>query len=138
MKVNGKRTKLQISYHDGTKQRIHEMIAEESGPGMKFFGMLEEMEVVQAVSLYLNSHGFPVKKTVTYTRETGNDILAVAADGTEMIVEAKGQTSSDKTTKKYGMEFSRSQKEDHLGRALLESCQNISKGRFAGIRLPAN
>lgn len=47
--------------------------------------------------------------------------------GKEIWIEAKGQTSSKEGSRRYGKEFSRSQKEDHLGRALLKCCQYISE-----------
>jgi len=72
------------------------------------------------------------------TSEHGPDIVARSVVGREIWVEAKGRTSSKEGTNRFGKEFSRNQKEDHLGRALLKCCEYLSQrsDMIVGIGLP--
>jgi len=54
------------------------------------------------------------------------------------LIEAKGQTSSEPRTKRYGKEFNRNQKFDHVAKAsyVAMRLQNEYKSAEIGIALP--
>jgi len=89
-------------------------------------GVITENDVIERVSAYLAQRNWRVESTAS-TFEHGPDVIARSDVGKEIWIEAKGQTSSKEGSRRYGKEFSRSQKEDHLGRALLKCCQYISE-----------
>jgi|SRR5207249_2350121 len=98
---------------------------------------LEEMEVIDAVRIYLETKSFEINRVVSATTEHGTDIVATSPRGKQIIkIEAKGQTSSDESSKRFGKEFNKNQKEDHLGRALLKCLGYLDGGFAAGIALP--
>ena len=98
---------------------------------------IKEMEVVEAVRKYLETKGFKINRVVADITERGTDIVATSPSQKMIIkIEAKGQTSSDKRSKRYGKEFNANQKEDHLGRALLKCLGYLDEGSAAGIALP--
>ncbi len=100
---------------------------------------LKEMEIVEAVRDHLVSRGFDVNRMVRKATEKGTDIIAISPSKKKMIkIEAKGQTSSNVRSKRYGKEFTRNQKEDHLGRALLKCLSYLDEGFAAGIALPGD
>ena len=101
---------------------------------------LTENDVISAVVSFLQKRGFTDIKTKN-TSQTGTDIEAIFPDGrTRLYGEAKGETSSKEGTPRYGIGFDTSQKEDHLGVALLWACQELSEKRDypfrIGIALP--
>jgi len=98
---------------------------------------LKEMEVIEAVHGFLKTRGFEINHTVKNTTERGTDIIATSSIGKKIIkIETKGQTSSDKSSKRFGKEFDTNQKEDHLGRALLKFLGYLDQGYAPGIVLP--
>ena len=98
---------------------------------------LGEMEVIEAVLKYLKTNRFEINHVVEYTAEHGTDIVATSPIHKRTIkIEAKGQTSSDKNSKRFGKEFNTKQKEDHLGRALLKCLGYVDEGFAAGIAIP--
>ena len=98
---------------------------------------LGEMEVVEAVRSYLETKGSKINRVVRNTTERGADIVATSPSENVIIkVEAKGQTSSDQGSKRFGKEFDKNQKEDHLGRALVKCLGYLDEGFGAGIALP--
>jgi hypothetical protein len=102
--------------------------------------LLGEMDVIQSVVEYLESEKrYTIEKVVRSVIDRGTDIIVNSPKLKALLmIEAKGQTSSKKYTSRFGDEFSKNQKEDHLGRALLRSLQYISQGKMAGIALPAD
>lgn len=91
--------------------------------------MLKEGEVVDAVCLFLQSEGYEIVQRLQ-TREKGDDIVAERRCGDRlerMVVEAKGQTSSDPKSKRYGKPFSDAQVRDHVGAALAKACEAWSR-----------
>jgi hypothetical protein len=86
--------------------------------------MITENDVVKHMVAYLSKNWRVIRSATT--SQHGPDIIA-RSDGRELWIEAKGQTSSKEGTKRYGKEFNRNQKEDHLGRALLKCCQYLSE-----------
>ena len=64
---------------------------------------IKEMEVVEAVRKYLETKGFKINRVVADITERGTDIVATSPSQKMIIkIEAKGQTSSDKRSKRYG------------------------------------
>jgi len=101
--------------------------------GMSWLG---EMEVVEAVRSYLETKGFKINRMVRNTTERGADIVATSPSENVIIkAEAKGQTSSDQGSKRFGKEFDKNQKEDRLG-ALVKCLGYLDEGFGAGIALP--
>lgn len=80
--------------------------------------MLTENAVIRAVKAHLQAAGYRVDKTRS-TLERGIDLEAVnSATGRRLLVEAKGGTSSKKTTARYGKRFTRNQARSHVSVAL--------------------
>ncbi len=79
--------------------------------------MLDENDVVDAICEYLPSEGYQVVARKTTTQQ-GVDLVAVDSSGAKLLIEAKGQTSSKRTSKRYGKPFSPSQLLDHTAKAL--------------------
>jgi Holliday junction resolvase-like predicted endonuclease len=82
--------------------------------------MLTENDIINFVIHYLKNNGYNILKK-SKTNEKGIDIVAVHPDKGKCFVEAKGETSSKKGTKKYGKPFNKSQIRDHIGSALLQT-----------------
>jgi len=82
--------------------------------------MLTENDVVKIVSHYLIIKGYEVL-TESKTTEKGIDIIAIHPEKGKCFVEAKGETSSKKGTKRYGKPFNRNQIKDHIGSVLLQT-----------------
>ncbi len=99
---------------------------------------LTETEVLDAVEIYLTHRGFTIQSRVPMVRAHGDDLVAVAPSGRILYVEAKGQTSEQPHTQRFGQEFTRNQKEDHLGRALVKATRCVSEGGRFAIALPGD
>jgi hypothetical protein len=87
--------------------------------------VITENKVVEVVAGYLTAKNWRIVSTAK-TIQHGPDVVALSSSGREIWIEAKGQTSSKQGTNRFGKEFNRNQKEDHLGRALLKCCQYLS------------
>jgi hypothetical protein len=99
--------------------------------------MLREMDVINAVCSYLQNLGYVIISKVESVQDHGIVIVAKSPrTKTRISIEAKGQTSSKSETKRYGREFTREQKRDHLGKALLKSCEFIQRNEPVAIALP--
>jgi hypothetical protein len=66
---------------------------------------LDENQVIAAVCLDLEARGFHIEQRL-HTTQQGVDIIARASDGRRVHIEAKGATSSRKTSKNYGKPYS--------------------------------
>ncbi len=101
--------------------------------------MLTENDVVTAVSDYLAQKGYKIDQALT-TSQQGIDIVATHPTYGTCLVEAKGATSSKKTSSRYGKEFDSNQIKTHVGMAILKSFQTIQLYRDAKvvIALPDN
>jgi hypothetical protein len=78
--------------------------------------MLTENDVVQAVRRTLEAEGWQITKLAT-TRQRGPDIEAIRA-GERLVVEAKGETSSLVTSKRFSLPFNSGQVLTHVSRAV--------------------
>jgi len=100
--------------------------------------MLTEMEVVNAVERYLHGRGFVTKERAPTVLSRGHDLVMESRSGTPLIVEAKGQVCSQPNAARFGQEFSRTQKEGHLARAIVLMMRSLSRGHYSAIALPGD
>jgi len=101
--------------------------------------LLREMDVIRSVARYLRDEKRYDVEAVESVYERGPDIIARSPKlKHELAIEAKGQTSSKSDSNRFGKEFNKNQKEDHLGRALVKALQFVSKGKITGIALPSD
>jgi Holliday junction resolvase-like predicted endonuclease len=84
--------------------------------------MLTENDVIKFVSKYLEDNGYDILETKK-TTEKGIDIVAEHPKKGKCFVEAKGETSSQKESNRYGEKFNKRQIKTHIGAALLMSFQ---------------
>jgi hypothetical protein len=96
------------------------------------------MQVIDAVERYLLGRGFVTKEKVPTAQSRGHDLVMEARSGALLIVEAKGQCHSQPHTARFGQEFSRNQKEGHLGRAIVSTMRSLSRGHSSAIALPGD
>ncbi len=104
--------------------------------------MLTESDVIKAVCDFLEGKGYKILQQLKES-EKGDDIIAVSADGRERVfIEAKGETSSRKTSAIYGKPFSRGQVRVHVAEAFYRAAQKLENDGVnsisAGIALPDN
>ena len=97
--------------------------------------MITENEVVESVSSKLEEIGFKIISK-SNTVQKGIDIYAIN-DEFEIMIEAKGGTTSKNTSKK-GEPFDSSQVKNHISVAILKAMQLKQKNSTAriGIALP--
>ncbi|WP_379159401.1 hypothetical protein [Paenibacillus sp. sgz5001063] len=79
--------------------------------------MITENDVIRAVCLKLDKHGFSIQQSLN-TLEKGIDVIARRNDFI-LYLEAKGETSALITSKRYGKPFNQNQIVDHVAKALL-------------------
>jgi hypothetical protein len=80
--------------------------------------MLTEEDVVDAVCDCLGRHGYRVDQRCRTTQH-GVDIIATQwTSGVTVRIEAKGETSNKKGTRRHGKPFSRNQSRVHVAAAL--------------------
>ncbi|HEY1172495.1 MAG TPA: hypothetical protein VGH19_14090 [Verrucomicrobiae bacterium] len=100
--------------------------------------MLTESDVINAVCDYLRSLECSVSCHRCET-EQGDDIEAVSPAGQTILIEAKGETSSQKHTKRFGKVFTSNQVLDHVAKAVYRACDCASRGNvLAGVAFPKN
>lgn len=101
--------------------------------------MLTENDIVESVSQFLKSKNYDIIQSLK-TNEQGIDIIA--KEGNELLfIEAKGETSSVKTSKRYGLPFTRNQIRNHISVAIFACMKVITKNQGqqnvkVGIALP--
>jgi len=94
--------------------------------------MLTENDVIKFVSIYLKDNGYKIQQALN-TTEKGIDIIANHPEKGKCFVEAKGGTSSDKKSNRYGKPFNKSQRKDHIGVALLKTFQIKQENTNANV-----
>lgn len=104
---------------------------------------LKEMDVINHVCDDLKLRGYVIIHKVLKTTDHGVDIKARTPDGRyELWVEAKGQTSSKRSSSRYTEGFDKNQEADHLGKAILKCLEYISenagKSILTGIAVPSD
>lgn len=100
--------------------------------------MLYEDDVVDAVVTYLGGHDWE-PASVAYAHQHGDDIVAVKR-GRRLVVEAKGEGSSKRSTRRYGLPFLGKQVESHVAVAVVRTMAvlSASPGALAAMALPDN
>jgi Holliday junction resolvase-like predicted endonuclease len=93
--------------------------------------------VIEAVCKHLKKNGFRIVQKLS-EMERGDDIIARSTDDVEVVIEAKGETSSKATASRHGRSFDGSQVIVHVSRALFRAAEYYSMGRVAGIAIPRN
>src|SRR5574341_2644059 len=90
--------------------------------------MLLEFDVVNAVCVELESRGYTIRQKLQ-TTQRGDDIHAVKQTPTvrELFVEAKGETSSRKTSGRFGRPFDTAQIKTHVAEALFKTALVLSR-----------
>ncbi len=86
--------------------------------------MLTENDVVQKVTDYLGSKDYKIINSLN-TYERGIDIVA-ENDTAVVYIEAKGETSSKKTSNRFGKPFSKGQIRSHISVALFATMKVIA------------
>ena len=100
--------------------------------------MLYEEHVVSSVCRFLKRNGIRIV-AVCPTRGRGEDITGLAQDRkTKITIEAKGATSSDPTSKRYGKEFNSGQVRAHVANAIYSAASHLSRGTLSGVAVPKN
>ncbi|WP_203296525.1 hypothetical protein [Luteirhabdus pelagi] len=103
--------------------------------------MLTENDIVEKLADYLKTNGYVIEQKLT-TNQTGIDLIA-ENNSEKLYIEAKGETSSLKTSNRYGKPFNRNQVKSHIGVALLATMRVITSKPAGnrtkvGIALPDN
>ena len=104
--------------------------------------MLYEDDIVDAVCSHLKQMGFIIDERRT-SLECGDDIIAKHLSGIELRIEAKGETSKQPNSSRYGKPFKRSQVLVHVGQAFYRAASmlqetSVKKGLRVGVALPHN
>ena len=100
--------------------------------------MLTENDIINAVCKYLESQGYSEISSKN-TKQQGIDIEATSPDGSKFYIEAKGETSSNPDSNRFGKPFNNNQALDHVAKATYTALKmNESKESNAkiGIALP--
>jgi hypothetical protein len=98
--------------------------------------MLYEAQVVDRVCGFLRRNNFREIVCIP-TNKRGEDIKAIAPDKTQQItIEAKGGTSSDPESKRYGKPFDSKQVLDHVAKAVYCAARYSLSGRLSGVAFP--
>ncbi|GAA4456894.1 hypothetical protein [Rurimicrobium arvi] len=103
--------------------------------------MLTETDVIEKLSEYFIQLDYQIIQKLTL-RQKGIDIIAKDVEGTFIYIEAKGETSGTKNTKRFGRPFNGNQIWSHVSVALLKSLTTINeqygKEIRAGMAFPEN
>ena len=100
--------------------------------------MLTENDIIKAVCKHLQLQGYSQISSKN-TKQHGIDIEATRPDGSKFYIEAKGETSSNTKSKRFGKPFKNSQALDHVAKAIYAALKmNESKESTVkiGIALP--
>jgi len=100
--------------------------------------MLYEEHVVEAVCRFLRKKGFLITQRLA-TKAHGEDIKALAPDRKQQVtIEAKGATSSNPNSPRYGKEFDSKQVKDHVANAVYSAARHVSTDTLTGVAFPNN
>ena len=106
--------------------------------------MLFESDVINAVCARLESEGYEIRQKLSTTQH-GDDIIAVkhTSPTRELYIEAKGETSSRKGSRRYDKPFDSVQTRVHVAVALYKAAGVLSRKPNGveirtGIALPDN
>lgn len=100
--------------------------------------LLTEDEVSLAVRRQLEKDGWTIKSWASAAGRIHGDDIVAELEGRQLIIEVKGEGSSDPDSKRFGSAFNSSQVTTHAAMATYKALQAVSKGAEAGIALPDN
>lgn len=95
---------------------------------------MDENEVAERLAIWLARSGWTIEST-TAPGKAGDDIVATSEDS-RLVIEAKGDTSSRRDTKRHGERFSRSTQIGNLGRAIVRAMRQANGADATGIAFP--
>ncbi|AXH15164.1 hypothetical protein CP985_11940 [Malaciobacter mytili LMG 24559] len=97
--------------------------------------MLFESDVISSVCDFLKNYDFEIVQQLNENQK-GDDIIAINKNF-KIYIEAKGETSSKKTSNRFGKEFNTSQKKVHVSQALYRAIKMKEENNsLSGIALP--
>jgi len=97
--------------------------------------VLDENDIIEAVCQHLEQRGFVIRSRLS-TSERGVDIVAVHRDtGEELLVEAKGGTSSKPSSKRFGGPFTQAQAKVHVAEAFYQVATKLSDDTLPARRV---
>jgi len=105
--------------------------------------MLVDSDIVDAVCSYISALGYQIHQRLPPTKQ-GVDIIASRPHKPqELWIEAKGETSERKSSKRYGEPFDSAQVSIHVAEAVYSAIKHLAAtpagtDRAVGIALPAN
>jgi hypothetical protein len=99
--------------------------------------MLTEDDVVDAVCAHLVHEGYDIISKCT-TNQTGIDIVAEDKSGGQLLIEAKGETSADCKSRRYGRPFDSAQVRDHVANAVYTALCLLERGSSVALAFPDN
>ena len=96
--------------------------------------MLTENQVIEAVTQFLIGKGYAIEHVST-TLQHGDDIVAIhSVTGVRLHIEAKGETSAQATSVRYGKPFNRNQALSHVSRAFYRAATMQQKATSGEVR----
>lgn len=84
--------------------------------------MLYESDVISAVCDYLEERDHKILQRLN-ERQRGDDIISIDPNGNKCFIEAKGETSSQRGTSRFGQPFNSSQAGVHVAKAFYRAAQ---------------
>ncbi|MER2133725.1 MAG: hypothetical protein ABS910_03495 [Arthrobacter sp.] len=100
--------------------------------------LLTEDAVSLAVRIYLEKEGWTITNLAPAAGRIHGDDIVAEVDGRRLVIEVKGEGSSDPKSRRFGFAFSSSQVTTHVAMATYKALQAVSQGAEAGIALPDN
>ena len=98
--------------------------------------MLYESDVISSVCDYLKKNNFKIIQQLNENQK-GDDIIAINDKKQKFYIEAKGETSSKKTTNNFGNEFNGSQIKVHVSQALYRAIKMKEENNsLSGMAFP--
>lgn len=86
---------------------------------------MDENEVIKHLIVHLTSNGWSIESYVEAGRQ-GIDVVAKDSVGKKWYIEAKGGTSSDPSSNRYGKPYTRSQVFDVTSKGLMQCFHHLA------------
>jgi hypothetical protein len=98
--------------------------------------LITENQIVESVVLHLKNHDWRIVQALN-TQQQGFDIIAQKSQH-KLYVEAKGGTSADSRTNRFGKTFTDNQAKDHIAKAICKISEAITEDptRIVAIAIP--
>ena len=95
---------------------------------------MDENEVVETIARYLENQGYILKQKLT-TKEKGIDIIGSHPKEGQILVEAKGGTSTLENSARYGKTYTKSQVFDRVAKGFYTVTKIREKNRNSTVAL---